>query len=325
MFVMPETESSENHLSYVVGSASVESETPRINLAVGPSCYVRCTGCYNLFGETKGLGGLITASEITDFAAELESIGVHRAILSGGDPLSHPEIVDIVRGLDDHMEQIRMDSVGTPFLPESANPLQLVYKGRGETSRIDPRVFTGLLTLINIPIDGPDEGTAQIFRHGRRGDYLEEATLIAQRIREADIDLGINSVVSAANIDKLSEMRDLVQLLGASQWRLFQFDPEGPNNADGRENTRALAIENDDFRIATEAIMRDSVTSASGLVVRAGGLATRGTYNMVNDAGIHYQRTPGGDFEVIGHITHDRAKVIARIREAVHLVHERYS
>ena len=48
---------------------------PTINFAVGPSCPVRCEGCYNHFGETSKLGGLVSADEIIDFADDAMKLG----------------------------------------------------------------------------------------------------------------------------------------------------------------------------------------------------------------------------------------------------------
>lgn len=64
-------------------SAPIPKE-PTINLAVGPSCPVRCEGCYNHFGDTARIGGLVTAEQVIDFATDARDEGVTQATLSGG-------------------------------------------------------------------------------------------------------------------------------------------------------------------------------------------------------------------------------------------------
>jgi len=52
-------------------TAPTPERGPRLNLAIGPNCPVRCEGCYNSFGNTASEGGIITASEVIDFATEI--------------------------------------------------------------------------------------------------------------------------------------------------------------------------------------------------------------------------------------------------------------
>lgn len=105
---------------------------PTINLAIGPACPVRCEGCYTHFGNTSSLGGLVTADEVIDFAGSAQAEGVSQATLSGGDPLFHPEIVAIARGLRELGLKVKLDTVGTAFL----GPARVVFKGRGQVAKI---------------------------------------------------------------------------------------------------------------------------------------------------------------------------------------------
>jgi hypothetical protein len=93
-----------------------EPKQPTINLAIGPMCPVRCEGCYTHFGNTSSLGGLITAYEVIAFAGSAQAEGVSQATLSGGDPLFHPEIVAIARGLTELGLKVKLDTVGTALL-----------------------------------------------------------------------------------------------------------------------------------------------------------------------------------------------------------------
>ena len=81
---------------------------PRLNLAIGPNCPVRCEGCYNNFGNSYSSGGLITSEEIIDFASDVRERDIDGVTLSGGDPLFHPEIVNIVTGLHENGFRIKL-------------------------------------------------------------------------------------------------------------------------------------------------------------------------------------------------------------------------
>jgi hypothetical protein len=106
---------------------------PTINLAIGPMCPVRCEGCYTHFGNTSRLGGLITAHEVVAFARLAQAEGVSQATLSGGDPLFHPEIVAIIRGLKEVGLTVKIDTVGTALLA----PARVVFKGHGQVKKIE--------------------------------------------------------------------------------------------------------------------------------------------------------------------------------------------
>jgi pyruvate-formate lyase-activating enzyme len=293
-------------MTYQVGTASHESAIPRINLAIGPFCPVRCEGCYNRFNSS----GLVSGEEVILFARAIADIGIRRSIVSGGDPLAHPDILDILGGLPESMDHIRLDTVGTSFLPD-VDSVPVVYKGRGVMPTYDPAQLIGRVSLINIPRDGLTERTAQRFRHGRRGQTLAEGNVVAGRITDAGIPLGINTVVNGYNIEEVPAMLDVVRDLGACQWRLFQFDPEGPNQS---SHVDELVVADADFVRVTEGIR-----SAGGddLAVFAGGVNNRGTYHMVDSAGQLYERTPGIGEQVIGHITSERDLVMASLRARI--------
>lgn len=294
---------------HFVGSASAESNIPRVNFAIGPYCPVRCEGCYNFFADTEREGGLVSAAEVVDFAGAISELGIKRAIISGGDPLSHPEIEEIFTGLSEVMDHRRADTVGTSLLdPETKIPI--LYKGRGFMPHYKAEQFKGIVSLMNIPMDGANQRTAEQFRRGR-SNSLREAVEIAGKIKEADIPLGINTVVNRANVEELPEMHRIVRELGACQWRLFQFDPAGPNPAKHRDK---LTLDADVFDSATDALRAEG----GEVQIFAGGLNRRGTYCMVNDGGILYKRNGGQEeLDVVGHITIDREMVMRSLAQHV--------
>jgi len=294
-----------------VGTASAESRFPSINFAIGAVCPVRCEGCYNLFADTSTQGGLVTPGEIIDFAQEAHELGIRRTVISGGDPLSRPDILEICTGLGKIMSYTRLDTVGTSFLGAGIK-VPILFKGRGIMPMYEPELFKGAVSLINIPFDGATQDSALKFRKGR-SKSLEEAIEIARRIVHAEIPLGINTVVSAANIDELPVMHDIVKALGACQWRLFQFDPAGPNPAMHRSR---LTIHASRFDQAAD----ERKAAGGDPEVFAGSLNKRGTYCMVNDGGILYRRSGGQErLDTAGHITTNRAVVIEKLKRHVAL------
>ena len=162
---------------------------PTINFAVGPNCPVRCEGCYNHFGETAQLGGLVTAEQIIDFAADARDEGVTQTTISGGDPLFPPEIVAIVAGLKDLGMKIKLDTVGTALLGDAP----IVYKGKGVAPQVEVTELAPHVDFVNIPLDGARQETVAHFRRGR-ANLVAETRLIAGLLRNAGVEFGFNTV-----------------------------------------------------------------------------------------------------------------------------------
>lgn len=264
---------------------------PTINLAIGPSCPVRCEGCYNHFGDTARVGGLVTAEQVIDFATDARDEGVTQATLSGGDPLFHPEIVPIVSGLKDLGMKIKLDTVGTA--------------SKVEVTEIAPHV-----DFVNIPLDGARQETVTKFRRGR-ANLLSETRTVAGLLRNAGVEFGFNTVANTSNIDELDAMKDIVQEEGAAEWQIFEYDPSGPNPSRKKDSLR---LNPGQFDEATAGL----ITAMDNLkIVRKNLTARSGAYFLVDDSGLAWKPAGEGFRHIMGHITTDRTQVLVALRRHI--------
>ena len=264
---------------------------PTINLAIGPSCPVRCEGCYNHFGDTARVGGLVTAEQVIDFATDARDEGVTQATLSGGDPLIHPEIVPIVSGLKDLGMKIKLDTVGTA--------------SKVEVTEIAPHV-----DFVNIPLDGARQETVTKFRRGR-ANLLSETRTVAGLLRNAGVEFGFNTVANTSNIDELDAMKDIVQEEGAAEWQIFEYDPSGPNPSRKKDSLR---LNPGQFDEATAGL----ITAMDNLkIVRKNLTARSGAYFLVDDSGLAWKPAGEGFRHIMGHITTDRTQVLVALRRHI--------
>lgn len=277
-----------------------------LNLGIGPNCPTRCEGCYHFFGNTATTGGLITAAEVIDFAVDTKQAGTEQITLYGGDPLSHPEIVDIVRGLHAQDFRVKLDTVGTAFL----GPAQTIYKGRGMMDAVDVRDIAPYVDHVSIPLDvwaaedDPDDPAPAAFRRGRPNIFNETCT-IAGLLREAGVSFGINTVATSANIHKLNEIIIVAKSLGAAGIQIFEFDPEGPNPSARREGLKLMPGK---FELSQSSEFSSYWT---GMEVTYKPFERRTeAYFMVEDSGHAFTRVPGGGRTILGHITRDRENVL---------------
>jgi len=282
------------------------AKEPTINLAIGPMCPVRCEGCYTHFGNTASLGGLITGNEVVAFAGSAQAEGVSQATLSGGDPLFHPEIVAIAQGIRELGLKIKLDTVGTALL----GPARVVFKGHGRVAKIEVDEISPNVDFVNIPLDGARQKTVENFRRGR-GNLLAETRAVARLLRDAGITFGFNTVANTSNLDELPAIRDMAEEDGASEWQVFEYDPDGPNPT--RQKPR-LKLAPGQFANATRGL-----ESTSGrLKVTCKSLQARArAYFLVDDSGQAWKPAGEGLRHVFGHITHDRELVMAALRQHI--------
>lgn len=279
---------------------------PTINLAIGPSCPVRCEGCYNHFGDTARIGGLITAEQVIDFATDARDEGVTQATLSGGDPLFHPEIVPIVSGLKDLGMKIKLDTVGTGLIGDS----RIAYKGRGTATKVEVNEIAPHVDFISIPLDGAKQETVAKFRRGR-SELLNETRIVASLLRKAGVEFGFNTIANTTNLDELDDIKSIAEEEGASEWQIFEYDPNGPNPSNKKD---LLRLEPGKFDEATAGM---TTTKGSLKIVPKNLTARSGAYFLVDDSGLAWKPAGEGFRHIMGHITADRAQVLSALRRHI--------
>jgi len=196
-------------------------KAPNINLAVGRSCFVQCSGCYNHFASNPNL---ISNEEILRFLTFAKGKGVSNVTYCGGDPLSRPWIVELLSETKRLGFGIKVDTVGTPLL----NDADTIFFGRNNVEKIEVSEIHGFVDQFGIPLDGADERTIALFRKGREG-LLAEQLDILRCLTQAGCKVSINTVVTKQNADDLIGIGSLINSVSKNaSWDLFQFSPSGP-------------------------------------------------------------------------------------------------
>jgi len=282
------------------------TKDPTINLAIGPSCPVRCEGCYNHFGDTVLYGGIITADEVLDFADAAVSEGITQATLSCGDPLFHPEIVSILDGLKAKDLTVKLDTVGTLFLDNAP----IIFKGKGLARRVSVDDIAQSVDYVNIPLDGASQPTVNRFRKGRP-NLFNETRLVAGLLRDAGISFGYNTVANKSNLQELADIQATAIEDKATEWQVFEYDPTGPNPS---RQKSLLALGEGQF----EEYTRQLVTLHSDLKITCKSLSARsGVYFLIDDSGQAWKPAHAGSKQELGHITLDRENVITALHEHI--------
>ena len=105
----------------------------------------------------------------------------------------------------------------------------------------------------------------------------------------------------------MKEIGKLAVALGAFEWHVFEYDANGPNPSNRREDLRISYEEFEDATRELDQIPMDGMRL--DLRTRDSRVGT-GAYFFVNDAGVAWSPGEEGGQIKFGHITHDREQVL---------------
>ena len=190
-------------------------------------CNLTCKHCYSTSADSDFRGELETA-EILHGIDDLRAAGVRVLILSGGEPLMHPDLFEIAA----HARQAGM------FVALSSNGT-LIDEGNIQ------RVAEARFDYVGISLDGLRE-THDRFRQ-KQGSF--DAALAAMRLcREADIRVGMRTTLTEENAAQLPALLDLMRELDVQKFYLSHLNYSGRGrrsralDAHHRRTREALAL-----------------------------------------------------------------------------------
>jgi PqqA peptide cyclase len=159
-------------------------------------CPLHCVYCSNPLEMQRRSDELSTADWLSIFQQAAE-MGVLQLHLTGGEPLSRPDLTELVRGA-------RADQLYS----------NLITSGVGlDEPRLDELIDAGL-DHIQLSFQDSEEGPANEFA-GTRSHALK--LRLARMIRERRIAFTVNMVVHRRNLNRLEEMIALAEQTGAQR------------------------------------------------------------------------------------------------------------
>ena len=212
---------------------------------VTQACELTCDHCRADAQPARHPDELSTteAKRLLDQAAEFGDRQL--VVLSGGDPMKRPDLVELVDYSTDQGLVVSLTPSGTQELDAEA---------------IESLADAGLKRMA-LSLDGPEADSHDAFR-GESGSF--EATMhAAEQARNAGIPLQINTTVCASTVDELPAIRDRVADLGAVLWSVFFLVPVGRGRVlDPVSPERAERVMEWLSRVADDAPFRLKTTEA---------------------------------------------------------------
>lgn len=202
------------------------SRIENVSLEVTRSCNLRCKHCYNDSGVRKR--NELSFEEIKQLIAQFENTGVLNVMLTGGEPLLHPRLFDIIEYIREHFMSCMLFTNGTLLTEEMVTAL----KGR--------------VLSVTVSIDGAVPQTHDSFR-GVPNSF-EKTVRAVKMLKEAGIPVRCSACIHRGN---LGEVVDIVRLLEELK---VKPDRMRPVSYTGRSEESAVCVSPEEYGNVLEAL-----------------------------------------------------------------------
>jgi MoaA/NifB/PqqE/SkfB family radical SAM enzyme len=276
----------------------------RLNFAIARRCAVACSGCYSFFGRNDP-----QLEPFARTAAAFAALGLHTLTLSGGDPLTLPDLPAWLAAFRRAgFRCIKLDTVGVGLLaPERAGAS-------------GPAELLAAVDHLAIPLDGWSNVSAELFRRGRADLHDRTLDLLAALDAAArGPQLIVNTVVHRGNIAQIERLQPLLApLRNLAQWNLFQYTP---TDQAGPAANAQFGIDDAAFDVARrrffERFGSAPLPRSNAEVLFRASAERLGHYLLVNSDGMAWLPDAGGLTQNLGVVFGREAQVLQQWEAAV--------
>jgi putative heme d1 biosynthesis radical SAM protein NirJ1 len=166
------------------------------------TCNLECAHCY-ADAETRRFQGELTTAEAEAMIRDLASINVPALLISGGEPLVRPDVLDLAEYAMSLGVRVTFSTNGT-----------LIDQKKAE------RIAKIGVTYVGISIDGAEE-RHDTFR-GRKGAYRDAIRGI-RHCRDAGIRVGVRFTVTKENVHEIDSVLRVVEDEGIGRLCLYHL------------------------------------------------------------------------------------------------------
>lgn len=199
----------------------------RVTFETTRKCNLRCMHCYSDSGAHRK--DELTVEEIKGFIDQLADIGVLAIAFSGGEPLCHPRLFELIEYARRKPLTVTLSTNGTLITPEVVTKLKEL-----EVCRVD------------VSIDGPDAETHDQFRRvkGAFEKTVQGVTLLVN----AGITVDASVCINRFNYKKVKHILELLHNVGVNDFKVW------PIRFTGRPDEEDFFVTPEEFREVMEAV-----------------------------------------------------------------------
>lgn len=173
-------------------------------LTITDICNLKCSHCFGDFGK----GSQLNKTQIKEILDELKSLGICEISITGGEPLCHPDIIEIIEMIVERDFNFQICTNGLMIDDDFIKVLK----------RFNSRIFR-----LSISLDGIAEIHNKI-----RGENTYEKTIVnIKKLQEEKIPFAVNNVMNNLNIDYIEEFLDNLNDLGIKSCSFSPIIPTG--------------------------------------------------------------------------------------------------
>jgi len=181
-------------------------------LEITRRCNLSCRHCGSDCGSSPDGTGSLTTDEWTAFADTLAArfpkrLGI-MCVVTGGEPLCHPDLPVIVGRLSGH-----------------GFPVGLVTNGYALSARNARRLRDLGVTSLTVSLDGL--GGSHDWLRGVAGSFDRAVDGIGHAVAQRFPLLDVVTCANPRNLGELDAVLDLVRQRGVARWRIFSIFPKG--------------------------------------------------------------------------------------------------
>lgn len=201
-----------------------------VSLETTRHCNLHCRHCYSDAGTS--LQDELTAEELKALIDQLSETGVLSVTFTGGEPLLHPHLFELMEYARKKPLTVFLFTNGTLITPEIVQKLKELP-----------------ILWVSISIDGADPETHDTFR-GQEGAFLKTVRAVTL-LREAGIDVHAHVSVTKLNYQKMWQILCLIRDLRINEFKILPITYSGrPEN----EDEESIFVTPQEFRGAMETV-----------------------------------------------------------------------
>ncbi|MBI4295977.1 MAG: radical SAM protein [Chloroflexi bacterium] len=193
----------------------IEPELQMVSWEITRSCNLFCAHC-RASAHTGSYEGELSTEECFRVIDEILEVGKPMLILTGGEPLIRPDVLQLAKYAADRGLRVVMGTNGTLVTEEMAARMKAIP-----------------IACVGVSLDFPDADRQDNFR-GMSGAF-DIAMSGIDNAHHAGIDVQVNSTISKLNVQYIDSLMALALKVGAVSYHPFLLVPTGRGKALGAQ------------------------------------------------------------------------------------------
>ena len=187
------------------------------------NCNQNCRYCHRFLGIKE-----LDFEKVEEIINRVDEDGIKNMTFTGGEPLLYPHIVELLK-----------------LAKEKGIKSKIISNGSILATKPEMREIYNYLDSITLSIDSADNIVNE--KLGRGYNHFEHIKTVLDSLKDVNLKVNINTVVSRVNLDSLQELGNFLNSYkNINAWRIFKFIPLRET---AKKNEKEFEISSEEFRI----------------------------------------------------------------------------